>query len=56
MSTVHGFFTIIFMAAIIAPAYLGTIANPGTWSAMVDGRLWAKKHPSQWSPEKKYQG
>ena len=25
--------------AIIAHAYLGTIANPGTWSAMVDGKV-----------------
>jgi formate dehydrogenase gamma subunit len=51
LSTLHGFFAIIFVAAIIAHAYLGTIANPGTWSAMVDGkvsRLWAKKHHSEW--------
>jgi formate dehydrogenase subunit gamma len=54
LSTVHGFFAIIFVAAIIAHAYLGTIANPGTWSAMVDGkvsRLWAKKHHSEWYKE-----
>jgi formate dehydrogenase gamma subunit len=54
LSTVHGFFAIIFVAAIVAHAYLGTIANPGTWSAMVDGkvsRLWAKKHHSEWYRE-----
>lgn len=54
LSTVHGFFAIIFVAAIIAHAYLGTIANPGTWSAMVDGKvshLWAKKHHSEWYKE-----
>jgi formate dehydrogenase subunit gamma len=54
LSTVHGFFAIIFVAAIVAHAYLGTIANPGTWSAMVDGkvsRLWAKKHHSEWYKE-----
>ena len=54
LSTVHGFFAIIFVAAIIAHAYLGTIANPGTWSAMVTGkvsRAWAKKHHSEWYKE-----
>jgi formate dehydrogenase subunit gamma len=54
LSTVHGFFAIIFVASIIAHAYLGTIANPGTWRAMVDGkvsRLWAKKHHSEWYKE-----
>jgi formate dehydrogenase subunit gamma len=42
---------VIFVAAIIAHAYLGTIANPGTWRAMVDGKVswkWAKKHHSEW--------
>jgi len=37
LSTIHGLFAIIFVAAIIAHAYLGTIANPGTgapwWTA-----------------------
>ena len=59
LSTVHGFFAIIFVAAIVAHAYLGTIANPGTWSAMVDGkvsRLWAKKHHSEWYKEISGQG
>ncbi len=54
MSTVHGFFAIIFVAAVLAHAYLGTIANPGTFSAMVTGkvgRLWAKKHHSEWYKE-----
>jgi len=54
LSTVHGFFSIVFVAVIVAHAYLGTIANPGTWSAMVDGkvsRLWAKKHHSEWYKE-----
>jgi len=51
LGTVHGFLSIIFVATIIAHAYLGTVANPGTWHAMVDGkvsRLWAKKHHSEW--------
>jgi formate dehydrogenase gamma subunit len=54
LSTMHGFFAIIFVAAIIAQAYLGTIANPGTWSAMVTGKVsrpWAKKHHSEWYKE-----
>jgi formate dehydrogenase subunit gamma len=54
LSTVHGFFAIIFVATIIAHAYLGTIANPGTWRAMVDGKVsrkWAKKHHSEWYQE-----
>ncbi len=51
LTTIHGFFAILFVAAVIAHAYLGTIANPGTWSAMVTGkvsRIWAKKHHSEW--------
>ncbi|MBN1843091.1 MAG: hypothetical protein JW883_12540 [Deltaproteobacteria bacterium] len=47
-------FTIIFTATIIAHIYLGTIANPGTWRALVDGKVsrkWAKKHHSEWYKE-----
>jgi formate dehydrogenase subunit gamma len=54
MSTIHGFVAVVFVATIVAHAYLGTIANPGTWRAMVDGkvgRLWAKKHHSEWYKE-----
>lgn len=54
LSTVHGFFAVIFVAAVIAHIYLGTIANPGTWRAMVDGKVgrkWAKKHHSEWYKE-----
>ena len=54
MSTIHGLLAVIFVAAIIAHAYLGTIANPGTWRAMVDGKVsrkWAKKHHSEWYKE-----
>lgn len=53
-STIHGLFAVIFVASIIAHAYLGTIANPGTWRAMVDGKVgrkWAKKHHSEWYKE-----
>jgi formate dehydrogenase subunit gamma len=54
LSTVHGFFAIVFVAAIIAHAYLGTIANPGTWRTLVDGKVsrsWAEKHHSEWYKE-----
>ena len=54
LSTMHGFFAIIMVAAVIAHAYLGTIANPGTWRALVDGKVsrsWAKKHHSEWYRE-----
>ena len=54
ISTIHGLIAVIFVATIIAHAYLGTIANPGTWRAMVDGkvgRMWAKKHHSEWFKE-----
>ena len=53
-STVHGFVAILFVAVVIAHAYLGTIANPGTFSAMVTGKVsrrWAKKHHSEWYKE-----
>jgi formate dehydrogenase gamma subunit len=54
MSTIHGFFAVVFLAAVIAHAYLGTIANPGTWRALIDGKVgrkWAKKHHSEWYKE-----
>ncbi len=38
----------------MAHAYLGTIANPGTWRALIDGKVgrkWAKKHHSEWYKE-----
>lgn len=54
LSTIHGLFAVIFVAAVLAHAYLGTIANPGTWRALVDGKVsrsWAKKHHSEWYKE-----
>ncbi len=51
MSTVHGFLAIVFIATILAHAYLGTIANPGTWQALISGKVsseWAQKHHSEW--------
>ena len=51
MSTIHGFVAILFIATILAHAYLGTIANPGTWQALISGKVsteWARKHHSEW--------
>lgn len=51
MITIHGFFALIFVAVILAHAYLGTAANPGTWRVLIDGKVsreWAQKHHSEW--------
>ena len=51
---IHGSFGIAFMAAVAVHAYLGTIANPGSWRAMADGKVtrkWAEKHHSEWYKE-----
>jgi formate dehydrogenase subunit gamma len=50
LATIHGLTAIIMVAAVIAHSYLGTIANPGTWRALVDGKVsrqWAQKHHSE---------
>ncbi len=51
LSTLHGICGVLFVAAVLAHAYLGTIANPGTWRALVDGKVskaWARQHHSKW--------
>lgn len=51
ITTIHGFFSILFVATILGHAYLGTLANPGTWRTMLDGKVgekWAEKHHSEW--------
>ena len=51
ITTIHGLFSIVFLATIIGHAYLGTLANPGTWRTMLDGMVgekWAQKHHSEW--------
>ena len=43
-----GFFLI---PGVLAHAYLGTVANPGTWRVLVDGsvtREWARHHHPNW--------
>ena len=50
-STVHNFFGFVMIAGVLAHAYLGTIANPGTWRVLVDGsvtREWAHHHHPNW--------
>ncbi len=54
ISTIHGLGSVFFLATILGHAYLGTLANPGTWRTMVDGMVsekWAKKHHSEWYKE-----
>ncbi len=49
--TIHAFIAFILIAGVLAHAYLGTIANPGTWRVLVDGyvtKAWAKHHHPQW--------
>ena len=51
LATLHGICGILFVATVLAHAYLGTIANPGTWRALVDGKVskaWARQHHSKW--------
>ena len=39
------------VAGVLAHAYLGTVANPGTWRVLVDGsvtRAWAEHHHPNW--------
>lgn len=51
LSAVHGVCGVLFVACVLAHAYLGTIANPGTWRVLVDGkvsRAWAREHHGLW--------
>jgi formate dehydrogenase subunit gamma len=50
-STVHNLFGFVMIAGVLAHAYLGTVANPGTWRVLVDGhvtREWAEHHHPNW--------
>ena len=51
VSTVHNFVGFILIAGVLSHAYLGTIANPGTWRVLIDGfvtREWARHHHPIW--------
>jgi formate dehydrogenase gamma subunit len=50
-STLHNLVGFFLIAGVLAHAYLGTVANPGTWRVLVDGsvtREWARKHHPNW--------
>lgn len=50
-STVHNLIGFFLIAGVLAHAYLGTVANPGTWRVLVDGsvtREWAEHHHPNW--------
>jgi formate dehydrogenase gamma subunit len=50
-STVHNLLGFFLIAGVVAHAYLGTVANPGTWRVLVDGsvtREWAEHHHPNW--------
>ncbi len=54
LSTIHNLVAFILIAGVLAHAYLGTIANPGTWRVLVDGyvtKTWAKHHHPNWYHE-----
>lgn len=50
-TTLHALIGFILIAGVLAHAYLGTIANPGTWRVLVDGfvtKEWAEHHHPLW--------
>ncbi|MGW8181034.1 MAG: formate dehydrogenase subunit gamma, partial [bacterium] len=50
-STLHNILGFVIIAGVVAHAYLGTVANPGTWRVLVDGsvsREWARHHHPNW--------
>jgi formate dehydrogenase subunit gamma len=52
---VHGTVAVLFVAVMIAHAYVGTIGMQGAFEAMWDGKVdvnWAKEHHSVWLAEK----
>jgi formate dehydrogenase gamma subunit len=50
-STLHNLIGFFMISGVLAHAYLGTVANPGTWRVLVDGsvtREWAHHHHPNW--------
>jgi len=50
-STIHNLAAFILLAGVFSHAYLGTVANPGTWRVLVDGyvsKIWAEHHHLNW--------
>ncbi|ACX52527.1 formate dehydrogenase, gamma subunit [Ammonifex degensii KC4] len=55
MVPLHGISALILILAVLGHAYLGTLANPGTWRLLVTGKVspeWAKVHHPVWYEEK----
>jgi formate dehydrogenase subunit gamma len=56
---VHGIVAVLFVAVMIAHAYIGTIGMQGAFEAMWDGKVdvnWAKEHHSLWLEEEVAKG
>jgi len=54
LTTIHNLVAFVMIAGVVAHAYLGTIANPGSWQVLVDGmvsKLWAEHHHPNWYRE-----
>ncbi len=54
LDTFHNIVAFILIAGVLAHAYLGTIANPGTWQILLHGmvsKVWAKYHHPIWYRE-----
>jgi len=50
-STIHNLAGFFLIAGVLSHAYLGTVANPGTWRVLVDGYVtydWAHHHHPNW--------
>ncbi|MGO0122286.1 formate dehydrogenase subunit gamma [Desulfothermobacter acidiphilus] len=51
MVPLHGISALVLILAVIGHAYLGTLANPGTWRLLVTGKVspeWARAHHPLW--------
>jgi len=56
---IHGTVAVLFVAVMIAHAYIGTIGMEGAFEAMWDGTVdinWAKEHHSTWLEEETASG
>jgi formate dehydrogenase subunit gamma len=56
---IHAVIAMLFMAAILAHIYIGTIGMEGAFDAMGTGEVdlnWAKEHHSLWVEEEKAKG
>ena len=54
LTTVHALLAVIFVAAMLAHAYIGSVGMEGAFDAMGSGEVdlnWAKEHHSLWVEE-----